>query len=41
MLEGDTIEVCGHVLHRIKSLIDFGIIKKGELGGYIEKEEKL
>ena len=41
MLESDTIEVCGHVLHRIKSLIDFGIIKKGELGGYIEKESNL
>ena len=41
MLESDTIEVCGHVLHRIKSLIDFGIVKKGELGGYIEKESNL
>ena len=41
MLESDTIEVCGHVLHRIKSLIDFGDVKKGDLGGYIEKESNL
>ena len=31
----------GVTLKRIKALIDFGIVKKGELGGFIEKEENL
>ena len=30
-----------HKLHRIKALRDFGNVKKGDLGGFIEKEENL
>lgn len=31
----------GVTLYRIKALKDFGNVKKGDLGGYIEKEENL
>src|SRR5690606_39757906 len=31
----------GTVLYRIRALIDFGNVKAGELGGYIEKEANL
>lgn len=31
----------GIELFRIKALISFGNVKKGELGGYVEKEENL
>ena len=37
----ETIEVSGRNLHRIKAVRDFGIVKAGELGGLIEKEENL
>ena len=37
----ETIEVNGRTLHRIKALKDFGDVKKGELGGYIESEKNL
>lgn len=40
-LTNDTIEHYGTVLHRIKALKDFGIVKAGELGGYIESEDNL
>jgi len=40
-LTDETIEILGHVLHRIKALTKFGWVNKGELGGYIEKEENL
>ena len=33
--------VCGVTLHRIKALISFDGVEKGELGGWIEKEENL
>ena len=33
--------IFGTKLLRIKALIDFGNVKAGELGGYIEKEENL
>ena len=33
--------IFGTKLFRIKSLVEFGNIKAGELGGYIEKEENL
>ena len=29
------------VLYRIKALVDFGNVRAGDLGGYIEKEENL
>ena len=38
---GKTIKVSGKVLHRIKAVRDFGIVKAGTLGGFIEKEENL
>lgn len=31
----------GHELHRIRALKDFGTVKKGDLGGFIENEENL
>lgn len=31
----------GKTLYRIKALITFSIVKKGELGGFIEKENNL
>ena len=37
----ETIEVSGRTLHRIKAIRDFGYVKAGELGGFIEKEENL
>lgn len=37
----DTINFDGMELHRIKAVKDFGNIKAGDLGGYIEKEENL
>lgn len=40
-LTNDTIELEGCILSRIRALRDFGDIKAGELGGYIEKEENL
>lgn len=41
MDEENTIEFCGHTLHRIRALIDFDDVKAGDIGGYIEKEENL
>ena len=29
------------ILHRIKALKDFGNVKKGDLGGWIESEDNL
>ena len=40
-LTDETTEIDGHTLHRIKALRDFGKVKKGDLGGFIEKEENL
>ena len=31
----------GTVLHRIRAIANFGTVKAGELGGYIEKEDNL
>lgn len=36
-----TRECSGIVLHQIKAIRSFGNIKKGELGGWVEKEENL
>ena len=38
---GETKNYLGVTLHRIKSLIDFGDVKSGEIGGWIEKEDNL
>ena len=31
----------GHELYRVEALKDFGNVKKGSVGGFIEKEENL
>ena len=41
LLTDDTIELFGRKLYRIRAKIDFGSVKKGQLGGYIEKVENL
>lgn len=38
LLENDTITVGGRTLYRIEALRDFADVKKGDKGGYIEKE---
>lgn len=40
-LTSETSQYAGHILHRIKALKDFGSVKAGELGGWIESEENL
>ena len=40
-ITNETIHVCGKTLYRIKSLIDFGDVTQGTLGGFIEKETNL
>ena len=40
-LTEETLEHNGHVLHRIKALINFGDVKAGEVGGWIESEDNL
>lgn len=40
-LTEETLEIDGHVLHRIIALRSFGEVKEGELGGWIEKESNL
>ena len=40
-LTEETKEWYGHTLHRIEALKDFGNVKAGDKGGWIEKEENL
>ncbi len=40
-LTEETINVDGRTLHRIEVLKDFGNVKKGDKGGFVEKEENL
>ena len=40
-LTEETKVINGHTLHRIEALKDFGTVKKGELGGWIETEDNL
>lgn len=40
-LTDETIKIDGHILHRIQASKDFNDVKKGDLGGFIEKEENL
>lgn len=40
-LTEETLEINGIILHRIIALLDFGEVKKGDLGGFIEKESNL
>ena len=37
LVKEDSIEVGGSTLYRIKALRDFGIVKAGDLGGYIQR----
>ena len=41
LLKDDCINYCGKTLYRIKALKEFGDVKKGELGGYIESKSNL
>lgn len=38
---GETLEVGDYILHRIKAIRSFSDVKKGDLGGWIEKESNL
>lgn len=38
---GETKTVLGHTLQRIRALRSFGNVNKGDLGGWLEKEENL
>ena len=40
-LTDEILEVGGRVLHRIVALRDFGEVKKGDIGGWIEGQENL
>ena len=40
-LTDETINVDGRTLYRIEALRDFGYVKKGDKGGFIEKEDNL
>ena len=39
-LTSETLLYVGHILHRIKAVKDFGSVKAGEFGGWIENEKK-
>ena len=38
---GETITIGERTLHRIRAVRDFGDVKAGDIGGWIEKEENL
>lgn len=40
-LTTETIQFAGRTLHRIKALRDFGSVKAGKFGGWIENEKNL
>ena len=40
-LTDETREWFGHILHRIEAVTDFGDVKAGDKGGWIEKEDNL
>ena len=41
LLQDQTIEWCGRTLYRIRALRDFGNVRAGDVGGYIECERNL
>ena len=41
VLTDETVNVNGIILHRIKSISDFGDVKMGDLGGFVESETNL
>ena len=40
-LTNETKVVCGRTLHRIKAIVDFAFVKKGDIGGWIEAKKNL
>ncbi len=40
-LTSETLLYVGHILHRIKAVKDFGPVKEGQFGGWIENEKNL
>ena len=40
-LTTETLQLAGRTLHRIKALRDFGSVKEGQFGGWIENEKNL
>ena len=40
-LTNETIQHCGNTLYRIEALRDFKDVKKGDKGGFIEREDNL
>jgi carbonic anhydrase/acetyltransferase-like protein (isoleucine patch superfamily) len=40
-LTDETLEHNGHTLHRIRAIRDFGSVKSGQLGGFVESEYNL
>ena len=38
---GETKTVFGRTLHRIRAILDFGDVKAGDIGGWVEKESNL
>ena len=40
-LTGETKKSCTKTLHRIRALRDFGSVRAGDLGGWVESEENL
>ena len=40
-LTGETKKTFRHTIHRIRALRDFGNVRKGDLGGWIERERNL
>lgn len=40
-LTEETLKIYGSTLHRIMALRDFRNVKRGDLGGFIEKESNL
>ena len=40
-LTEESINYCGKILYRIEALKDFANVKKGDKGGYVEKEDNL
>lgn len=40
-LTEETLKIYGHVLHRIMALRDFGDVRKGDIGGWVENEGNL
>ena len=40
-LTDETKKTFGHTIHRIRALRDFGNVRKGDLGGWVERERNL